>query len=435
MSLSRWQVLLSLVISGLLGAFLMYPIAYGAVHVVQEGDDLQAILTAAQPGDTVQLTSGQYEGQFVIEIANLTLIGPEDHSAILRGTRKGRTLWVKSEDVTVRYLTVTNSGLSLSRMDAGIFLEQTAHRALVEHNQLINNLVGVYVWGPHNALVQHNHIIGTNEVRMSERGNGVTIWNSPGSRILNNDISLGRDGIFSNTSKENVFSGNTFRDLRYGVHYMYTNDSEVSDNVSIDNDIGYAIMFSDRIQVLRNIAINSKNQGVMMNYANISTVADNAVHRAEKCVYFYNANINEITDNHFEQCDIGVHYTGAAQDNKIYNNAFMSNQTQVKYVGTRYEDWTHEGKGNYWSDHSGFDLNGDGISDTAYRPNDIIDQVVWRAPSSRILLNSPAVAVVRWAQSQFPALLPGGLMDSLPIMRMPQSKTYSKLLELLNERQ
>ena len=197
MSLSRWQVLLSLVISGLLGAFLMYPIAYGAVHVVQEGDDLQAILTAAQPGDTVQLTSGQYEGQFVIEIDNLTLIGPEDHRCDPRGTRKGRTLWVKSEDVTVRYLTVTNSGLSLSRMDAGIFLEQTAHRALVEHNQLINNLVGVYVWGPHNALVQHNHIIGTNEVRMSERGNGVTIWNSPGSRILNNDISLGRDGTFS----------------------------------------------------------------------------------------------------------------------------------------------------------------------------------------------------------------------------------------------
>ena len=82
---------------------------------------------------------------------------------------------------------------------------------------------------------------------------------------------------------------------------------------------------------------------------------------------FYNANINEITDNHFEQCDIGVH-TGAAQDNKIYNNAFMSNQTQVKYVGTRYEDWTHRRQGQLLSDHSGFDLNGDGISDTAYRP-------------------------------------------------------------------
>src|SRR5699024_7662614 len=139
-------------------------------------------------------------------------------------------------------------------------------------------------------------------------------------------------------------------------------------------------------------------------------------------------------NNHFEQCEIGVHYTGAAQGNVVYDNAFVYNQSQVKYVGTRYEDWVYEGRGNYWSDHSGFDLDGDGISDTAYRPNDIIDQVVWRAPSSRILLNSPAVSVVRWAQSQFPALLPGGLMDSAPIMKMPESTSFARLQELLNER-
>ncbi|MDO5667837.1 MAG: nitrous oxide reductase family maturation protein NosD [Alcaligenaceae bacterium] len=434
MTLFRWKRLLSLASSGLLSVLMVHSIAHGAVHVLQEGDDLQATLDAAQPGDTIQLKSGQYEGQFVVEVDNLTLIGPEDHSAVLKGPREGRTLWIKSEDVTVSNLTVSDSGLSLSRMDAGVFLDKTASRALVENNRILNNLIGVYIWGPQEAVVQKNYISGTNELRMSERGNGVTIWNSPGSKVLNNDIINGRDGIFSNTSKFNVFSGNTFRDLRYGVHYMYTNDSVVSDNVSIDNDIGYAIMFSERIEVLRNITINSKDQGVMMNYANHSRVEDNAVHKAEKCVYFYNANINHITNNHFEQCEIGVHYTGAAQGNQIYNNSFVYNQTQVKYVGTRYEDWTHEDRGNYWSDHSGFDLNGDGVSDTAYRPNDIIDQVVWRAPSSRILLNSPAVAIVRWAQSQFPAILPGGLMDTAPIMLMPESATYKKLQELLNER-
>lgn len=434
MTLFRWQRLLSLASCGLLSVLMVHSTAHGAVHVVQAGDDLQAVLNTAQSGDTIQLQSGLYEGQFVVEVDNLSLIGPEDHSAVLKGPRQGRTLWIKGEDVTVRSLTVTDSGLSLSRMDAGIFLDQTANRALIENNRVLDNLIGVYVWGPQDAVVQHNYISGNNELRMSERGNGVTIWNSPGSKILNNDIINGRDGIFSNTSKFNVFSGNTFRDLRYGVHYMYTNDSEVSDNISIDNDIGYAIMFSERIEVMRNITINSKDQGIMMNYANHSRVEDNAVHQAEKCVYFYNANINHIINNHFEQCDIGVHYTGAAQGNVIYNNAFVYNQTQVKYVGTRYEDWAYEGKGNYWSDHSGFDLDGDGVSDTAYRPNDIIDQVVWRAPSSRILLNSPAVAVVRWAQSQFPALLPGGLMDSAPIMRMPESATYKKLQELLNER-
>ncbi|CAM5203982.1 nitrous oxide reductase family maturation protein NosD [Oligella ureolytica] len=434
MTFSRWQHLLSLVSKGLLAVAFLQSVAYGAVHDVHEGDDLQAIFDAAQPGDTIKLNSGEYGGQFVIDVDNLTLIGPEDYSAVINGARKGRAVWVKSSDVTLRHLTVTNSGLRLSEMDAAIFLDQGAHGVVVEDNQLIDNLVGVYLWGSQNAYVNGNKIVGNQELRMSERGNGITIWNAPGSKVVNNDVMYGRDGIFTNYSKQNTFSGNTFRNLRYGVHYMYTNDSEVSNNISIDNDIGYAIMFSDRINVKGNISLHSVNQGIMMNYANHSTVEDNTVYQADKCVYFYNANINKINNNHFEQCEIGVHYTGAAQGNVVYDNAFVYNRSQVKYVGTRYEDWVHEGRGNYWSDHSGFDLDGDGVSDTVYRPNDIIDQVVWRAPSSRILLNSPAVAVVRWAQSQFPALLPGGLMDSAPIMKMPESTSYAKLQELLNER-
>ncbi len=56
-------------------------------------------------------------------------------------------------------------------------------------------------------------------------------------------------------------------------------------------------------------------------------------------------------------------------------NSFIRNRNQVKYVGTRHLDWSVEGHGNYWSDNPAFDLNGDGIADTAYRPNDLIDKV------------------------------------------------------------
>ena len=41
-----------------------------------------------------------------------------------------------------------------------------------------------------------------------------------------NDIRYGRDGIFVRASSD-IFRGNRFRDLRFGVHYMYTNDSEI----------------------------------------------------------------------------------------------------------------------------------------------------------------------------------------------------------------
>ena len=38
-----------------------------------------------------------------------------------------------------------------------------------------------------------------------------------------------------------------------------------------------------------------------------------------------------------------------------------------------------------------------------------------------MLLGSPAVQLVRWSQSAFPALLPGGVIDSHPLMRLPEN--------------
>lgn len=399
--------------------------AHAAEIHVTAGDSLQAAISAASPGDVLRLGPGDYPGNITID-KPLTLSGPPDRSARLIGERTGRTVWVQSADVTLRQLTIRHSGLSLPDMDAGVFLDKTAERARIEDNDIIDNSVGVYLWGARDALVQRNRIVGNTGLRVNERGNGVTVWNAPGSQVLDNEISEGRDGIFSNNSRENLFRGNRFSRLRYAVHYMYTNQSEVSGNVSIGNEIGYAIMFSENLVVADNIAIDSTHQGLMLNATNKSRIEGNVVDRAEKCVFVYNANFNTITGNHFHDCEIGVHFTAGAQGNMIHSNAFVNNQNQVKYVGTRYLEWSADGRGNFWSDHSAFDLDGDGIGDTAYRPNGIIDQVLWRAPGARLLLNSPAVSIVRWAQSQFPAILPGGVLDSAPLMVPPRTDTWER---------
>jgi nitrous oxidase accessory protein len=73
----------------------------------------------------------------------------------------------------------------------------------------------------------------------------------------------------------------------------------------------------------------------------------------------------------------------------------------------------------YRSINASFDLSGDGIADEAYRPNDIIDRIVWTYPAAKLLLNSPGIQVIRWAQKQFPALTPGGVVDTRPLIRPP----------------
>ena len=62
----------------------------------------------------------------------------------------------------------------------------------------------------------------------------------------------------------------------------------------------------------------------------------------EKCVFIYNANKNRFNDNWFEGCEIGIHFTAGSERNEIAGNAFISNRNQVKYVSTRYLDWSKE---------------------------------------------------------------------------------------------
>lgn len=400
------------------GLFATVSIVHAADIPVTADQNLQDVIAQASPGDHLHLAPGTYEGSFVID-KPLTVSGPEDRSAVIQGPGEGRPIWIKAPDVTVERLTVRGSGMSLFDMDAAIFLDREADSALIRHNDILDNLIGVYVWGPQNALVKENLVIGNQTLRRNERGNGIQLWNTPGSEIVGNDIRSGRDGIYVNASKQNSFRDNEFRDVRFSVHYMFTQDSEVRGNISHDNEIGYALMYSERLTVEDNIALGSEAHGLLLNSVNRSTIRGNLIVGAEKCLFYYSANINVVQDNRFEQCDIGVHFTAGSEQNTISSNAFISNQTQVMYVGTRELEWSVEGVGNYWSDNTAFDLNGDGIADTAYHPNNVMDQVLWRAPMAKMLLNSPATQVIKWAQAQFPAIHPGGVIDSAPLMQPP----------------
>lgn len=424
------------------------------------GKSLQMFLDLAQPGDVLRLSPGSHEGPVTISTA-VTVEG--EPGAEIAGNGKGSVVTVTAPGAVVRGVTVRGSGTNIPTLDSGIFLDRGAKGAIAEDNEVIGNLYGIYIQGADDALVRNNRIEGIREGRSAEAGNGVHVWNAPGAKVIGNDISLGRDGIATMASRLNVFSGNRFSNLRFAIHYMYTNDSEISDNVSTGNSVGYAIMFSDRLIITGNVSNGDRDHGLLLNTAKGSRIADNIVigrmqplsrwimagrrddgHGVpmdggaaivdasgmrlgpDKCVFIYNTNRNEFRDNWFENCSIGIHFTAGSEGNRMSGNAFINNRNQVKYVGTRYLDWSVDGRGNFWSDNPAFDLNGDGIADSPYRPNDLVDRVLWTAPQAKILINSPAVQVIRWAQSQFPAILPGGVVDNRPLMAPPQPLSQSR---------
>jgi nitrous oxidase accessory protein len=395
---------------------------------------LASAATAAEPREVQRLAPGVHRGPITVDRPLILDGGGE---AIVEGTGKGSVITVTAPGAVVRGLVVRGSGTSLETMDAGIFVTRTATGARIEDNRVEGNLFGVYVHGARNALVQGNRIRGRAGSRLSEAGNGVSVWNAPGTVIRGNDIAHVRDGIFTVANRENRFENNHFGELRFAIHFMYTMNSAVVGNVSRGNHTGFAIMFSNNVEIRDNVAVASRDHGLMLHAVNGSRVAGNRIEgggRAtapideepgpakddeERCLFIFNANKNQIRSNRVEQCPIGVHVTAGSTRNTVASNAFLANRTQVKFVGTQHHEWSDQGRGNYWSDHAAFDLNGDGIADEVYRPNDLIDQLVWTTPLAKTLLNSPAVQLVRWSQTQFPALLPGGIVDSAPLMTPP----------------
>lgn len=449
--------------AGLLAAFLLGRAGAAEIVVPAGPDFLQSAVDAAAAGDVLLLAPGQHRGPVIIT-KPLTLQG--EPGASLKGSGHGSVVTLEAPDTAVRRLRIEGSGMEIDTMDAGVFATESATGARIEDNVILGNLYGIFLHGSRNAVARNNRIEGLQSGRTSQAGNGVSVWNAPGAKVLNNDIRFGRDGIFANASKNNEFRGNRFRDLRFAVHYMYTNNSVIADNTSVGNIVGYAIMYSNKLTVTGNLSDGDRDNGMLFNYANGSDIRDNVVRGGrqplsrwasngqrfaadpdmsnaggsapafaqrqgtrigpEKCVFIYNANRNRFTDNLFEGCEIGVHFTAGSEGNAMTGNAFVRNRNQVKYVGTRSLDWSSGNRGNYWSDNPAFDLNGDGIADNPYRPNDVMDKVLWQVPAAKALVNSPAVQIIRWAQSRFPAVFPGGVVDSHPLMK-PAGSQGTKL--------
>ncbi|MDZ4093907.1 MAG: nitrous oxide reductase family maturation protein NosD [Paracoccaceae bacterium] len=396
---------------------LLAPMAQAAQGLVPAGGAaLQTAIAGAAPGDVLTLAPGLHLGPVTLD-RPITLQGQP--GAVIDGGGAGSVITVTGEDITIRGLEIRGSGNRHEGIDSGVQMLRSARRVLVENNTFAGNLFGVDVHGAKDSTVRGNTILGRQDARMNDRGNGIYVWNAPGTLIEGNDIRYGRDGIFVNTSDKGTYRGNLMRDLRFAVHYMYANNSEISGNISIGNHLGFALMFSNRVVVTGNMSFGDRSHGMMLNYTNNSDVRGNLVQGAEKCTFIYNSHRNLIVGNRFEGCEIGIHFTAGSEKNTLTGNAFVGNQTQVKYVGTRDVEWSFERRGNFWSDHPTFDLNGDSIADSAFRPNDLMDHVLWSQPAAALLLGSPAVQLIRWSQASFPATLPGGVLDSFPLTTAP----------------
>lgn len=392
--------------------------AADTVDVPATGKALMLAIRQASAGDRLVLAPGTHRGGIVLD-KSLSIEG--EPGAIIDADGDGTVIKVLSSNVTVKNLILRGSGAKGENFDSAIYVEKGADNPVIEGNTLEGNLFGIVLHGCKNAHVKANQIANRVDLWLNDRGNGIHVWNNTGAVIEGNNVTSGRDGIYIEASHQNVIRDNRFEGLRFAIHYMYANKNEVSGNISIHNRVGFALMYSSGIKVERNVSVGDLQHGLMLHTTHKSEIASNYIFgTGEKCLFIYTSASNTIHGNRLEQCGIGVHFTGGSENNKFYANAFISNETQVKYTGLKVYEWSEAGRGNYWSDHAAFDLDSDGLADTAYHPNNLTDWLLWKYPLAKLLVSSPALQTLRFVQEQLPALYPGGAIDSFPLMGEPR---------------
>lgn len=395
-------------------------------------EPLQLLLDRAAPGDEIVLPAGRYHGGVTIR-KSVQLVGQE--GAVIDAAGRDHAIRVQAPSVVLRGLRIENWGRDLTELNSGIFVEPQAADVLIEDNSLYGPGFGIWLDAVRGGRISGNQIEGFAELRSQDRGNGVHLFNVRRVEVSDNHIWHVRDGIYIDNSSQSLLRGNRLHDLRYGVHYMYAYDNRVERNQTTRTRTGYALMQSKRLTVLGNRSERDQNYGILMNNITDSLLRGNEVEAVQqghsdhsdahisgaegKALFVYNSQFNEFTRNYFGNSHIGIHLTAGSEDNQIFGNAFTGNYKQVKYVATRPQEWSRDGRGNYWSDYLGWDLDGDGLGDVPYEPNDAVDQLLWRYPAAKVLMHSPAIQTLRWVQRQFPVFRPQGVRDSYPLMLEP----------------
>ncbi|WP_230970902.1 nitrous oxide reductase family maturation protein NosD [Nitrogeniibacter aestuarii] len=411
----RYRALLSLCLG-----LTILPVA-AATLVVAEGESIQNAIDRAAVGDTVSVEPGHYTENLHID-KPLTLSGRQRPT--LSGGLEGDVIRVRSPRVVIDGLIIRDSGGDQKAQNAGIYLEPKSDGVIVRNCDLTYNLFGLWIETSRGVQVLNNLITGKRDFISPRRGNGIQLYNASEALIVGNRISFVRDGIYVDVSHHAVFRNNRIHNVRYGTHYMNSHNNVWEGNESYHNRGGLALMMTRNQVVRNNRAWGNSDHGIMLRTIQDSVIENNVVAGNARGFFIYDAEYNTLRDNLVVDNTVGVHLWAGSYRNVAEGNDFVENRTQIKYVASRDEEWGG-GTGNFWSNYSGWDRDGDGRGDVRYAANDMVDRLGWKFPTLRLLLASPAVQTLKLVAQQFPLLRAPSIVDPHPRMK-PKHSDWSQ---------
>ncbi len=393
-------------------------LACGQQVMVSAGADLQAAINRAAPGDTLILAEGVWTQNPYMILKPLTIIGSG-------GTRFEATAVTSIFHVqadSVRIHNVHFSGVrSSSIVDNAAILVELGDYCEIKDNVFSMNYFGIYLKDADHCTISGNRIV-SQAISETSAGNGVHLWKSSGVNIVDNDISGHRDGIYLEFADSVIVVGNvSHNNLRYGLHYMFSNDCTYTRNRFETNGAGVAVMYSSRVVMEDNDFLNNwgpTSYGLLLKDINDSQIVGNRIMSNTTGIHSEGSNRVLVKYNRLISNGKAVVLMASSNDNNFVENDFIDNTLDVSTNSRTH--YNHFGS-NYWSDYAGYDLDRDGVGDVQHRPVRLFAYLIERNPVAMVLLRSLFIELLDAAEKVFPVLSPQMLTDSSPSMKPHRS--------------
>lgn len=394
--------------------------------------ELNTALADSRDGDVIEVRGGEYAAPLKIE-KSITLIGRD--WPVIDGNNRGNVVEFAAPGIHMQGFIIRNSGVSLDQEDAGISVN--APRAVIENNQILHVLFGIYLRKADSSVVRHNLISGKEELAVPRRGDLLRAWYSNAILIESNTLQHGRDMIIW-FSKNSIVQRNRVTNARYGIHFMYSDDCLAEYNLLTGNSVGVYFMYSRRLTLRHNTMAYNRGPGgfgIGLKDFDDGLIEENLIVDNRVGIYVDNSprevsssmtyNGNVIAYN-----DVGISLLSFGRRSDLLNNSFVENYEQVSIQGNT-ESGGNQWHNNYWSDYAGYDRERNGFGDLPYKAEKLFENLMERDPGLRLFIYSPAIQALDFAARAFPMVRPQPKLEDpqprmapripagLPGMRLP----------------
>ena len=375
---------------------------------------IKEALILAKDGDEILVKKGIYFENDLLINKSISLIG--EKGTLIDGQNKGGMLFLETNNIKIKGLKIINVGLSYTIEYAAIKVIK-GNDFIIEDCVLENVFFGILVEKSKRGIIRNNKI-SSNRKNEASSGNGIHIWSGEEMEIYKNEMFGLRDGIYFEFVKNSIAHNNiSHNNIRYGLHFMFSNNNVYHHNEFRNNGAGVAVMFSKFTTMHHNkfrLNWGSASYGLLLKEIYDAEIYDNLFEQNTIGINAEGSTRINYKNNTFLRNGWAVKISGACYTNSFTKNDFMSNSLDLAY-NSNINDNKFEN--NYWSEYTGYDLDKNGIGDVPYRPVKLFSYIVNKTPEALILLRSLFVDIINFSEKVSPVFTPDDLMDNKPLIK------------------